>query len=120
MRNFYRVRGAGLTSEARMLAEDYKFGDAKKLMMKFREELLDCMLKNDEFIQNLAKDVEDTLNDIEPDRFDYGGRNKMYSDFRSHMYQKSSAGTGNNNYQTRIQREMVSEVSKSKNSNPNK
>ena len=114
MRNFYRVRGAGLTSEARKLAEDYEFDDAKQLMMNFREELLNCFLKSDEFVLNLAKDIENTMNDIEPDRFEIAGRNKMYSDFRSQMCQRSNL-TSVNSYQNRIQREMLSEVdSKSK------
>ncbi len=87
------------------MAEDYKFDDAKKAMMEFRDKLLNFFLKNDEFVKNLALDIK-TMNDIEPDRFEIAGRNKMYSDYRSHMCQRSNL-TSVNNYQNRIQREMV-------------
>jgi len=109
MKNFYRVKGAAVMSEAKKLADQRKNDEAKKLLQNFKEELEGSFLKTEEFIQNLIKDIEKASEDVNPIVYEQFGKHNMMENARAQMKQKVNFKSANC-YQNSVQMEMVREV----------
>jgi len=115
MKNFYRVKGASILSEARKLADQRKNDDAKKILQSFKEELEGSMLKTEEFIKNLIKDIEKALQDVNPIVYEQFGKHNMMENARAQMKQKVNLKSANC-YQNSMQMDMLKEVKAMKSS----
>jgi len=109
MKNFYRVKGASILSEAKKLADKSKYEEAKKLLQSFKEELEGSFLKEEEFIKNLIKDINKASEDVNPDVYDIFGRHNMMENARAQMHQKVNLKSANC-YQNEVQVDMLREV----------
>jgi len=111
MKNFYRVKGASVFSQARKLADIRIYDEAKKLLQNFKEELKGCFLKTEEFIKNLIKDIEKAEEDVDPKIYELSGKHNMMESVRATMSQKPNFKSANFNlYQNSVQMSMVREV----------
>jgi len=109
MKNFYRVKGASVIGEARKLADQRKNDDAKKILQSFKEELEGSLLKNEEFIKNLIKDINKASEDVNPIVYEQFGKHNMMENARAQMYQKTNLKSANC-YQNSVQMDMLQEV----------
>jgi len=109
MKNFYRVKGASVMSEARLLADGSKHEEAKKILQSFKEELENSFLKTEEFIMNLVKDITQAIHNVEPTVYHQMGRHNMVENTRAQMTQKTNFKSAIN-YQNCVQQEMTSHV----------
>ena len=109
MKNFFRVKGALMISEARVLADQGKNDDAKKLLEGFKEQLENSFMKREEFIMNLVKDIDAAIEAVNPVVYASHGKHDMFQNARAQMYQKSNLASANC-YQNERQCEMIKEV----------
>jgi len=113
MTNYYRVRGGEVLLEARKFADAGKYDDAQKVLKNFKEELENCSLKNEQFIINLAKDINQAMNDTKPQEYEHRGKHNMMGNARAQMkecaYQQSA-----NLYANSMQTAMVQNVKSKK------
>jgi len=109
MKNFYRVKGASVISEARKLADQRKNDEAKKILQNFKEELEGCFLRREGFIQNLIKDIEKASRDVNPAVYEKSGKHNMMENARAQMSQKVNLKSANS-YQNSVQLSMLTEV----------
>jgi len=109
MKNFYRVKGASVLSEAKKLADQRKYDEAKRMLQSFKEELEGSFLKNEEFIKNLIKDIEKASKDVEPVVYQQVGKHNMLENVRAQMHQKTNLKSANC-YQNFTQMDMLQEV----------
>ena len=109
MKNFFRLKGALVMTEARQLADITKYDEAKKKLQSFKEELENSFLKNEEFIKNLIKDIEQAIANVNPVVYQQAGKHEMYENARAQMYQKSNLKS-KNSYQNSVQAEMMHSV----------
>lgn len=109
MKNFYRVKGASILGEARKLADQRKNDDAKKILQSFKEELEGSLLKNEEFIKNLIKDINKASEDVNPIVYEQFGKHNIMENARAQMYQKTNLKSANC-YQNAVQMDMLQEV----------
>jgi len=109
MTNFYRVRGAEVLTQAKNLADARKYDDAQKLLKNFKEELGGCIVKNEQFVQNLIKDIDQAVEDTKPQVYEERGKHNMIGNARAQMQQKAYMQSANV-YSNDIQQEMVSKT----------
>jgi len=109
MKNFYRVKGASILSEAKKLADQSKYDEAKKLLQSFKEELEGSFLKEEEFIKNLVKDINKASEDVNPVVYEQFGKHNMMENARAQMHQKVNLKSANC-YQNEMQMDMLREV----------
>ncbi len=109
MKNFYRVKGASIISEARNLADQRKNDEAKKILQNFKEELQGSDLRREEFIKNLIKDIERASGDVNPIVYERSGKHNMVESSRAQMLQKTNLKS-TNSYRNSVQMSMLTEV----------
>ncbi len=109
MKNFYRVKGASILSEAKQLADQRKYDGAKRLLQNFKEELENSFLSVEEFIKNLIIDINKALQDVNPFAYEQSGKHYMIENARAQMYQKVNLKSANS-YQNDLQINMLQEV----------
>ena len=109
MKNFYRLKGASLLDEGRRLADQGRNDEAKKSLEGFKEELEHSVLKKEEFIKNLIKDIERAIQNVNPVVYQKFGKIEMLEDCKAQMYEKSNLKSANC-YQNDVQTEMVKKV----------
>jgi len=109
MKNFYRVKGALVLSDAKKLADQRKYDEAKKMLQSFKEELEGSFLKDEEFIKNLIKDIQKASEDVNPVVYEQYGKHNMMENQRAQMYQKVNLKSANC-YQNEMQSEMLTQV----------
>jgi hypothetical protein len=106
MFHYYRVRSAEIMEQARLLSDQRKYDEAKKILTNFKEDITNSKVKDDEAIKNLIKDLDLAISHVKPDIYEYSGRHYMHQNINAQMNQQSNLG-GNNNYQNRTQMCMV-------------
>jgi len=109
MKNFYRVKGASIISEARQLADNVRYEEARKLLESFKEELENSFLRSEEFILNLVKDITQAILDTDPWMYCEKGRHSLLENSRAQMTQKTNFKSSIN-YQNSLQKEMTSQL----------
>jgi len=109
MKNFYRVKGALVLSDAKKLADQRKYDEAKKMLQSFKEELEGSFLKDEEFIKNLIKDIQKASEDVNPVVYEQYGKHNMMENQRAQMFQKVNLKSANC-YQNEMQSEMLTQV----------
>ena len=109
MKNFFRLKGALIMTEARKFADQGSYDDAKKKLQSFKEELENSFLKNEEFIKNLIKDINQAIENVNPIVYDQVGKHEMMENARAQMYQKSNLKSANC-YQNSVQYDMMTSV----------
>ncbi len=112
-KHFYRLKSASILDEARKLADINDFEKAKKLLQNLNEELLNCSLKNEQFIIHLTQDVKQAMVNIEPKMYKIGGKHGMYESVRAQFHQRSNLRSFAN-YQNPTQMQMLHQVRKQK------
>ena len=95
MTHFYRVKGGLVTKEAGKLADLGKYDEAKKLLMGFKEQVENSFLNQEEFIKNMIKDMNQTLQDLNPKVYKGYGRQNICANYRSQTHQTSNMNTNN-------------------------
>jgi len=113
MNNFYRLKGAMLLNEARDLAGQGKNEEAKKKLESFKEELSNSFLKDEQFIKNLIKDIDQAIVNVSPQVFAQGGKHFLMENARAQMHQMSNLASANC-YQNAYQTNLLNEVRQQK------
>jgi len=113
MKNFYRLKGALLLNEARTLADQGKNDEAKKKLENFKEELSNSFLKEEQFIKNLIKDIDQAIVNVTPHVYAQVGKHYLMEQGRAQMHQMSNLGSANC-YQNAFQTHLLSDVKKQK------
>lgn len=116
MKNFYRVKGASILSEARKLADIGQNDEAKKMLQSFKEELEGSFLREEEFIKNLIQDINKASEDVDPVVYEQFGKHNMMENARAQMRQKVNLKSANC-YQNEMQMDMIKQVKSMKSKN---
>ena len=95
MTHFYRVKGGLVTEEARKFADLGKYDEARKILISFKEQVENSFLSREEFIKNMIKDMNQTLQDLNPKVYQDYGRQNIYANYRSQTHQTSNMNTNN-------------------------
>ncbi len=90
MKNYYRVRGALLMDQARRMSDEGKYLEAKKMLEIFKEEVGNSFLKEEGFIKDMIKDLEKSIQYVEPAAYHEYGRHNLIGNQRAQMRQKSN------------------------------
>jgi len=109
MNNFYRLKGAMLLNEARKLADQGQNEEAKKKLESFKEELSNSFLKNEQFIENLIKDIDQAIVNVSPQVYAHVGKHFLMENARAQMHQMSNLASANC-YQNAYQADLLSDV----------
>jgi len=107
--NFYRVRGGEVLTEAKGMADQRKYDDAQKLLKNFQEELSGSVIKEEQFVKNLMKDIKQAMEDTKPQVYEERGKLNMIGNARAQMQQKSYLQSANC-YSNEVQQQMVFET----------
>jgi len=109
LKHFYRLKSASVLEESRQLADKSDYENAKKLLNNLKEELMNCSLKNEQFIKNLVQDIQQAIFNIDPNVYKIRGKHGMYESIRAHTHQRSNLKSVNC-YQNATQFQMLQEV----------
>jgi len=116
MKNFYRLKGALLLNEAITLAAQKNNDEAKKQLENFKEELSNSFLKEEQFIKNLIKDIDQAIVNVSPQVYAEFGKHFLMENARAQMHQMSNLQSANC-YQNTLQRDLLNDVKSQKSSN---
>jgi len=116
MNNFYRLKGAMLLNEARKLADQGKNEEAKKKLESFKEELANSFLKDEQFIKNLIKDIDQAIVNVSPQVYAHVGKHFLMENARAQMHQMSNLASANC-YQNAYQADLLCQVQQQKSTN---
>jgi len=109
MKHFFRVKGAEFIEEARNLCENGLYSEAKELLKGFKEELENSEVKEEEFIQNLIKDIEIAIRDVDPVVYESSGKHNLLTNVNAQHFQTSNIYL-NNAYLSDIQFQLAGEM----------
>jgi len=107
MKNYYRIKTGDALARARELADKALYNEARESLKSLKEELSNCDLKEENFIKNLVKDIDQAiLIELHPENYLKFGRLNLIGNARAQIQQKSYMQSANN-YATSIQMEFL-------------
>ncbi len=90
MKNYFRVKGALLMDEARQMSDEGGYEVAKKILQDFKEGVENSFLKEERFIKDMIKDLENAIKYVEPEEYEKYGRHNLIGNQRAQIRQQSN------------------------------
>ncbi len=100
MKNYFRVKGALLMDEARKMSDEGGYEVAKKILQDFKEGVENSFLKEEEFIKDMIKDIENAIKYVEPEEYAEYGRHNLIGNQRAQIRQQSNLDLSTSVYLT--------------------
>jgi len=109
MFHHYRVKGAEVMNEAKLLSDQGKYEKAKEILQNIKDELRKSSMREKEIMKNLIRDIDSTIQSIKPEIYKTTGRCSILQNVRAHMEERSTP-FANVKYSNALQLDMVSQA----------
>jgi len=87
--NFFRLKLAETMIECKTFADNGKYEDAKKLLNKLMEELINSKLVENQKIKLLMEEIKIAIKDVQPETYKISGSHNLSNNMNCNLKQKS-------------------------------